>query len=73
MKDAPQNLMDGLFSEMNRVRDIIKDYEDPSLNGAGSFAIVFMRQAIKDGENAIKSGVVLDMITSYEELKSFTN
>lgn len=38
-----ENLMDGLFSEMNRVREIIKEYEHPIMKGAGFLAASLMK------------------------------
>jgi hypothetical protein len=66
-----ENLMDGLFSEMNRVRDIIKEYEDPMLNGAGAFAAMFMKQDIASAERAIKEGDVIKMMQAYSKLKDY--
>jgi hypothetical protein len=37
----PKNLMDGLFHEMNRVREIIKEYEHPMLKGARIYRIIY--------------------------------
>lgn len=67
----PQNLMDGLFSEMNRVREIIKEYEMPELNGAGIFAATLMKQAIANAENSIKENDVIKMLSAYSELKDY--
>lgn len=65
------NLMDGLFSEMDRVRDIIKEYEDPILNGAGRFAAAFMKQDIIIAERAIKENDVVKMLQAYSKLKEY--
>jgi hypothetical protein len=45
-----ENLMDGVFSEMTRVRELIKQYENPELKGAGMFAAVLMKQSIANTE-----------------------
>lgn len=63
------NLMDALFSEINRVREIIKEYEDPSMKGAGHFAALFMKQEIDEAERAIKEGDTIQMMVSYNKLK----
>lgn len=60
-----ENLMDGLFSEMNRVSEIVKEYEDPSLNGAGMFAASLMRISIKAAEKSIKNNDVIEMLHCY--------
>jgi hypothetical protein len=67
----PQNLMDGLFSEMNRVREIIKEYENPELNGAGKIAATLMKIAIVNAENSIKENDVIKMLSAYAELKDY--
>jgi hypothetical protein len=64
-----ENLMDGLFSEMNRVRELIKEYEHPALNGSGAFGAAFMKMDIKNAEQAIKDNDVIAMIQCYEALK----
>jgi len=66
-----ENLMDGLFAEMNRVREIIKEYEDPMLRGAGAFASAFMKQSILNAENAIKENDVVKMVSCYKSLKEY--
>ena len=58
----PENLMDGLFSEMNRVREIIKEYEAPYLKGAGMFAAAFMKADISFAEESIKENDVIKMM-----------
>jgi len=64
-----ENLMDGLLSEMNRVREIIKEYEHPSLNGAGMLAATLMKIDIQNAEIAISNGNVISMLQAYSKLK----
>ena len=64
-----ENLMDGLMSEINRVREIIKEYEHPSLNGAGLLAASIMKSEIQQAEEAIKEGDAIKMIVAYRTLK----
>lgn len=71
METKTQNLMDGLLSEMNRVREVIKLYEDPELNGAGMLGAMLMKKAIAEAESAIGHGDVVEMLRQYENLKSF--
>lgn len=66
-----QNLMDGLLSEMNRVREIIKEYEVPELEGAGAIAAAFMKGAIKYAEQSISEGNTIKMMVAYEKLKEY--
>ena len=63
------NLMDGLFSEMNRVREVIKEYEHPALNGAGNLAAAIMKIDIQQAEKAIKDNDVIAMLQAYSKLK----
>lgn len=66
-----ENLMDGLLSEMNRVREIIKEYEAPELNGAGFLAASMMKMDISKAERSISSENVIDMLLCYENLKEY--
>lgn len=66
-----ENLMDGLLSEMNRVREIIKEYESPELKGAGAFAASFMKADIKNAEKIIGQGDVIKMLSIYSKLKDW--
>lgn len=64
----PENLIDGLFSEMNRVREIVKEY-DALPNSAGVFASYFMKVDINEAEKSIKENDVIKMIECYSKLK----
>jgi len=63
--------MDGLFSEMNRVREIVKEYEHPALNGAGAFAAHFMKTDIANAEKSIRDNDVIAMLQCYSKLKEY--
>jgi hypothetical protein len=65
-----QNLMDGLFGEMNRVRDIIMIYDELPGN-AGLFASSLMKNDIKAAEQAIRDNDVIKMLVVYNSLKSY--
>ena len=67
-----QNLMDGLFEEMNRVRELIKEYEHPMMNGAGFFGAALMKVSIQKAERSIKENDVVEMLCAYKQLKSHT-
>lgn len=71
IKESATNLMDGLFSEMNRVREIITEYEHPALEGAGALAAMFMKQDIASAENSIKENDVIKMLQAYSKLKEY--
>ena len=65
-----ENLMDGLFSEMNRVRKIVKEYDALPKN-AGALASGFMRLDIQNAENSIKENDVIKMMVCYSKLKEY--
>jgi hypothetical protein len=62
------NLLEGLFAEMNRLRDVaIPRYQE--LGPAGEFAIMCMRVDILEAEAAIASGDTVVMLRKYAQLK----
>ena len=65
------NLIEGLLSEMNRVRELIKEYESLPDN-AGFFGSTMMKDVIKRAEKNIASGDVIEELKSFEELKGCT-
>ena len=62
------NLMEGLIDELNRNRELLKDYE--SIGAPGMFGGMVIRKNIADGEQAIKDGDVVAMLEAYVELRS---
>ena len=64
------NLIEGLLSEMNRVREIIKEY-DSIPNNAGAFASMMMNQSIKNAEALISNGDTTGMLKAYSDLKEY--
>ena len=69
MEKEPQNLMDGLFEEMNRVRELISEYKTLP-NNVGMIGAALMEINIKNAEIAIRNNDVIAMIRTYEQLKS---
>ena len=67
----PQNLIDGLLYEMNRVREIIKEYEHPMLKGAGFIASSMMKIDIQRAEKSIRDNDVIEMMICYTKLKEY--
>lgn len=60
------NIIEGLQSEMNRCRELLKIYaEIPT----GAFASAMINQEILDAEKAIAEGDTVEMIRCYAELK----
>jgi hypothetical protein len=66
METETENLMDGLLRELNRNRELLKEYEAIP---QGAFGAMFIRQSIKNGEDAIASGDVVKMLQAYSTLK----
>jgi hypothetical protein len=64
------NLIEGIQSECNRVREIITEYESLP-NNAGAFASMMMKGDIKRAENIIATGDVIQMLQIYKALKSY--
>ncbi len=64
------NLIEGLQSEMDRVREIIKEYEAVP-NNAGVFAAGMMRHSIKNAEQLIAIGDTIGMMKALEDLKGY--
>ncbi len=65
----PKNLMEGLFDEMTRVREIIKEYE--TIGALGAFASAMMRKSIELAETSIKENDVVKMLSAYGDLKAY--
>ena len=63
----PKNLMDGLFDEMNRCRELLKEYDN--IGPVGVFGATMIRADIKAAEDAIKANDVVEMLRSYQALK----
>jgi len=60
------NLIEGLQSEMNRCRELIKIYESiPS----GLFGLTMIKQEIEHAEKAIAESDTVEMVKCYENLR----
>jgi len=70
--NEPQNLMDGILNEIERVSSIRTQYQDPELKGAGMMSAGLMTLNIHAAKEAISSGDVVEMLRQYEELKTWT-
>lgn len=70
MENETKNLMQGLCEEIDRVKDIVKEYEAiPS--GAGNFAALFMKQDISMAEKARNQGDTIEMIKCFKKLQEY--
>ena len=61
------NLIEGLQQEMNRCRDLLKVFED--IGPTGQFGLAMIKAEIIQGEKAIASGDVVEMVGAYKSLK----
>lgn len=62
------NLQEGMIAELNRARELEKIYQGLPLQ-SGFFGLAVIRTAIQRGEKALGSGDVVEMASSYAELK----
>lgn len=65
------SLGEELPKEQARVRELIREYRDPILKGAGNLAAMMMEQALQRADQTIISGDVVAMIRCYEDLKGY--
>lgn len=64
-----ETLADALPREMERVRELIPQYQ--SIGAAGTFAIVCMRQDLLHAAAAIADQNTVEMIRAYQALKGY--
>jgi hypothetical protein len=64
-----ENLLDELFNEMNRVRELIKEYRDLP-GGVGNIGAALMQININNAEKAIREGDIIKELEAYGELKN---
>lgn len=67
MSEETKTLMDGLFDEMNRCRELLKEYE--SIGAPGMFGAVMIKRDIDFAELSIRENDVIKMLQAYEALK----
>lgn len=66
------NLMEGLLSEIDRVKEMITEYKSLPKN-AGIVAALFMEVEVEKTEDAIAEMDTVQMIVSYKKLKEYEN
>jgi len=67
-----ENLISGLLKEIQRVREMIPEYESLPKN-AGLFAATMMKLDVINAEKAMSENDTIDMIKSYNALKGYEN
>jgi Lar family restriction alleviation protein len=65
------SLGEALPLEQARVRNLILQYRDPELNGAGAIAAAMMEQSLRAADAAVMSGDIVAMIEAYRDLKEY--
>ena len=68
----PENLIQGLQAEIIRVKEIITEYEHPSLKNSGAIGAYLMKVDVKNAELAIKNLDVAEMVMCFNSLKEYT-
>jgi hypothetical protein len=66
-----ESLGEALPKEQARVRELILQYRDPMLGGAGVFAATMMENSLREADQAVMSGDVVAMLRAYEDLKGY--
>ncbi len=61
------NLIEGLIEQMNRCREVLKQYEQIP---EGAIGASFIRQDIANAETAMASGDAVKMLAAYKTLES---
>lgn len=56
-----------LFAEMNRCREVLKEYEN--IGDAGVFGRALIKQSIKRAERAIQTDDAVAMLAAYKDLQ----
>jgi len=64
----PQNLMEGLFAQMNRVREMMALYRTIPM---GFIAADLMQLALNRAQRSIEQNDVVAMLQSYAELEAY--
>jgi hypothetical protein len=67
-----ESLGEALPKEQARVRELILEYRDPMLHGAGEIAARMMELDLQETDRVVMSGDVIAMIRCYQTLKGYT-
>jgi len=62
------NIIEGLLSEIDRVKEIIAEYEEQP-NNAGALGASIMKQDIKEAKKVMAYNDTVGMMRMYEKLK----
>jgi hypothetical protein len=64
-------LGEALPKEMARVRELIIQYRDPELKGAGDLAAMLMEQDLQIADKEVIAGDIVGMVAIYQKLKEW--
>ena len=64
------NLIEGLNLQINRVNEIIKEYESIP-GGAGNLTAAVMKENILAAQNSMASGDTIEMMKQYKSLEEW--
>ena len=67
-----ESLGEALPKEQARVRELIRQYRDPILGGAGEIAARMMEASLQAADRAVMSGDVVEMIKAHKDLQGYT-
>jgi hypothetical protein len=67
-----ESLGEALPKEQARVRELILQYRDPILGGAGEIAARMMEASLRAADKATINGDVVEMICCYKDLQGYT-
>lgn len=67
-----ESLGEALPKEQARVRELIRQYRDPILGGAGEIAARMMEASLQAADKAVMSGDVVEMIRCHKDLQGYT-
>jgi len=63
------NIIEGIQSELARVREVLKYYEEIP---QGQFGALMIKRTIAEAESAVAHGDVVEMIRTHQDLKEIT-
>lgn len=62
------NLVEGLMAELDRNKELLKEYE--AIGPVGVFGATLVKAYIKAGTEALASGDTVAMLAAYQKLKN---
>ncbi len=63
-----ENLIDGINEELNRNRELLREYQ--GIGASGFFGSMVITSKINEGEKSIASGDIVRMLSAYADLQT---